>query len=385
MTLTRRSLLRAAPFAILSKAAFGRSMFSGHGVFVPRPPLPTNFSLGSIFRYNSGYPTKYNSGDGYLPTWADDGNLYIVCDDAYYPFQNSSGQGSNFNVSRLDGYTTSLTGTLVNTMLQFGSTSQGSGSGGNWKSQGCLSIGTKLYLSAHLDNASFTTFAQQSQVIKSSDHGATWTPLPPSQAQPFASPMFSGIGMQAWVNYGQAYAGTGPDNSSNFAYAYFNTLAGPAIGRVSLANIDNLVGTDWSWWKGGDGTVSGNWSSNVSDAIAMTFPAGGNGGFLSTQYIPGWPCYIMVVSFWTNGSSDPNHTYMNIWASAHPWGPWSQVGAQNFDTSSLGALYAMSIAPSSVAVDGGINTMMMSGGNFSNTSPPNTAEYCLHLLPLTIS
>jgi hypothetical protein len=367
---------------------------------------PLYYSIGTVFKYNSGYPTKYGNGDGYWPTWADDGNLYVSQDDslpAPSGFQGSQTATSNFNIGSLNGYTSALTGTTINPMAAWGTAGFISSAGYNWKTGALLSVGSTLY--AAISQGIYTNGAGvnpwqpalQSQIIKSTDHGVTWHPTTTStgQAYPtgttdgYPTPMFPNQEIGGFIQYGQAYTGQTVDNSATYVYEYFvnnvlpNVGSSIFLGRVSLANLPNLKGSDWAYYQGGDGMSPGNWGaySTAATVLAVAEPAGQMPRlwWFNPQYMPAFGCYVAIPASWPGSASTT--TLLQIWTSPKPWGPWTQVGV-DYDTTPSG-LYGVNIAPNSVVPDGGLTSTLMAGGDWQAQSP-STGNYTLHLLPMTL-
>jgi len=381
----RRTLLAAAPLLLLprttpARTPLARSHLSGGSSSF----LPASYAFSNPFRYNSGYPTKTNTGDGYAPTWADDGNLYIQSNDTFNGFQNDA-SGANASLAVLDGYTSSVTGHTVNNNLIFGGVSATGPNGWNWKCGGVLSVGSNLFAAM---TGSDTIGNFQTQLMKSTDHFATVAPTPPPGVVPYTSPMLPNVYARGFVQYGQAYTGNGPDNSGTYVYM-INEAGGltASLSRVTIANLPNLNGADWTFYTGGDGMNSANWSSSASAAVVMftmtPSMSPGSSPFLwaNPQHLPYFGCYVMVPTYWPGGGSSSSRAQVHV--ALQPWGPWTQIGAE-FDMTPYGALYGLTVAPSSVAVDGGRTTVLVSSGDFSQTDP-STGQYCVHLLTMILT
>jgi hypothetical protein len=377
--ITRRSILAAAPALFLTRAARAHSLFGGpssSGGAAPSsgPSLFTSFTINSTFSYNSNYPPKWTTGDGIAPTWADDGNIYIIQNDSGGGGFNGAGT-SRLQPAVLDGYTSSLTGTNVagfDDLLH-----------PPWYLGGLIAVGSILYLTIEDGSG-----AGASQLVKSTDHGATWTPTPP------LSPPTNLQGTYPWgfVQYGQAYTGNGPHNSNLYVYLYASARSAPpngvavTLGRCLISNIVNLNGADWSWYQGGDGMVDGNWGAYSTSAAAFTETTANTSPFYfptgTAQYLPAFGCYIYTQHHYTDGTS--NSAHVTYYATPTPWGPFTLV--VDLDMSSYGSLYQVSAAPPSVAVDGGRTLVLMCSGNYADCCTPSPSDrYCLHLINASLS
>jgi hypothetical protein len=399
--LTRRRLLAGTAAAGLIRPAIA---FPAVGSGIDQRP-PASFSIGTIYRYNDGYSAKYVGGDGYFPTWADDGFLYGIMDDSYGV--SYTPPTSNFEIIKMDGFTSALTVTSVNKMAAFGTLGQMSTAASvvdyNYKASAILCVGGTLYCNVgmfkYVNGPGINPWlpALQAQIIKSTNKGGTWTPLPvagTAEAYTTPAPMFPNMYAGGYIQYGQNYTGTGPHNSGAYVYCFFpsNTTGRVGLtvtlGRVTIANLPNLVGSDWSFYQGGDGMSSGAWG-----AYATSVPVFGEAEppgqcprlwWVNGQYLPAFGCYVITPSFWTavSPSLASTPTVIQVWKAYAPWGPWTQVGA-DYNTGA-GGFYGVAMCPSSVATDGGRNTVLMAGGDFANNSS-YTSNYNLHLIPLTLS
>ena len=135
-------------------------------------------------------------GDTWSAAWADDGGLYVSSDDTK-GFKDAC--NSNLAISRLTGDApAALRGTTVNCMKEFGEGSETlRQDGGMWKACGLTCVDGILYLavSRHLScptepgpvptgywEGHYSPFwiqeAWDASIIKSTDHGKTWSAAP---------------------------------------------------------------------------------------------------------------------------------------------------------------------------------------------------------------
>lgn len=362
------------------------------GTIVPASTI----SFGGAFPYNSNYPTHYINSDTWLSTWADDDKIYTTSADS----TGWDGVGTwNLAISTLSSFNSSVRGTLVNQMTAFGGVSQIGSDGATYKPTGLISINGTLYLFATRQvygsaGSGWLQSALTSQLVKSSDHGATWTPLPPSTAQPYVSPMFPSPTFAApnFIQYGKDYQGNTVDNSSVYVYAISSTNwdNGSALylGRVKVANIGNLNAADWSFWIGGDGMLDASWSSNLNNAVPIlssTYRL----SVTAIQYFPGYG-YLMLEWYYPNLPGPSQITNDSIWNSylaPHPWGPWGPstlIGTNEWNPQGY---YNPAVIPKSVngnsavlAFTGDFNTpiplglyQLFLGQMYLNATPPTTA------------
>jgi hypothetical protein len=394
MCLARRALLTAITVGVIAAGvAQARNRFMPLGGGPRFGSDIASVSFGTPFKYNSNYPSQYINADGYFNTWADDGNIYANGNDS------SGWQGasdSNLSVNLLNGFRTSLTGSLVNAMAPWGVIGQSGSDGDNYKTSGLISVHGTLILSAvrvHYPNSGngWQQPTLSAQLVKSTDHGVTWSPQPPSRAQPYALPMFGAtFGSPTFVQYGQDYIGQSQDLSNLYVYAVssnanWSNAGALYLGRCLIANIANLSGSDWSFYQGGDGTMNTNWGAIGSAAAIIT-----NAGKISNtaiQYLPAFGRYIAIEWFYPSVNAvpptlDTSTTEWDVWQAPHPWGPWSELSTTT-PWNPLG-LYIAAIISKSVSVDGGRTLMIATTGDY-NMQNPGTGDYTLILVPATLN
>jgi hypothetical protein len=179
----------------------------------------TGLSFSNWFNYGAcPHSPKWISADTFFNTWGDDGTIYVQCNDTYLGWQGA-GNYANICFGSVDGYTSSLTGTGINYLPTWGGVSQFGSDGATYKSTSLTSIHGTLYMVA--DRQKFASAPGDgwlsSQLIKSTNHGVSWTPVPPAHAQPYASPMFTDPKFRVpfFVQYGQDYVGQTVDRSGD--------------------------------------------------------------------------------------------------------------------------------------------------------------------------
>jgi hypothetical protein len=357
--------------------------------------------VGAPYRYNQGYPTRYFLGDTFSFAWSDNNVDYSPSNDSR-GFQGST-PTSNISFNSWSGSPplNNIVGTLVNRMPQFGTTNQLGTDGASYKTGGLLSQGGTLYLwtSRHKygsnANGNIQT-ANNAQLIKSTDKGVTWSPLPPSTANPFAAPMFTDTKFSTpwFVQYGKD--GQVPDvhNSALYAYALSNNGSwnngdSMVIGRCLRSALPNLSAADWSFYQGGDGMLDASWGALATAATIVNDPkkVAANGA----QYIPATGRYVMfqwhypfVVAAQDNvyGGPDPKtgNTVWSVYESPTPWGPWTKI--QTIKWNLLG-VYNGNVIPRSVSVDGGSNIVVAASGDYGE-SGATEGYYTLIQIPVAL-
>jgi hypothetical protein len=214
------------------------------------------------------------------------------------------------------------------------------------------------------------------QLIKSTDHGATWTPLPPGQALPFTSPMFPTAAFSApeFIQFGgRDYQNNVVHNADQYVYAISNDgswnngnymilgmlgnkdkriiKTNKNAGRVPRGAIGNLNASDWQFYQGGDGSVSSNWGalSSASKIISGIKQC----GIAGAQYLPFCKRYVILQWYYPsipkNGTDNVQDSIWEVYESPTPWGPWTMVQTYEWNTEPGLGLYNPNIMPKSIS------------------------------------
>jgi len=270
------------------------------------------------------------------------------------------------------------------------------GAGYNFKPSGLISIAGVLYMAISRQKygtlaSGWVQSAGTCQIIKSSDHGVTWTPVPPGNSQPYAAPMFANprFGAPSFVQYGQNYAGNTVHNSDLYVYAIspdgvWNNGNYLTLGRCLLSNLPNLNGADWEFYRGGNGMDSTRWVSDINSAVQILYKTR-SVGMTAMQYLPYCQRYLMIEWFYptlvSSTNNDTTQTTWEVYDSPAPWGPWRFVQSINFTPSGL---YNPAVLHKSMATDNGQTLRLITAGNY-NSQNAATGDYQLTLLSATIN
>jgi hypothetical protein len=276
----------------------------------------------------------YSYGDTWDPFWADDDNLYsFSCDGRGF------GQSSrNICFNKLVGNSPqSLTGSLVNSMDEYGVSNEKKADNATWKACGQECIDGVFYCFVSRNVYGFESgdpsgrqTAFNSSLIKSTDRGLTWTR---SAQTNYDSPMWPGARFATpfFVHYGKNGGIVTADNANTYVYAvsdngFWNCGDNMILGRVLRSKLANLSATDWTYYTGGDGMLDSSWSSNMNSAtLILNYP--GQCSQAAITYIPALGAYVMVQWFnplpmtWYN----PGKNTYRYFQAAHPWGPWTVI------------------------------------------------------------
>ena len=302
----------------------------------------TKFQLGSFVRYSESH------GDTWISAWADDGELYVVSDDTHG--FNHPGPGRNLMVHRLSGHDPAhLVPLTVNTMDEYGTDTApmsalqygeaAAEDGRAWKANGITCIDGSLYVfvskhdypSRNKSLQDHRQTAADASIIRSTDHGRTWTR---SARENYNAPMFPGrsFGAPFFITYGQD-GRSSVDRSAEFVYAvsnngFWNNGDRLYLGRVRREHLPRLQSSDWEFYSGGDGRRDKAWANAVDQAVPVLVDPG-HIGMSAVQYIE--PLRLYLLCQWHY----PPDTFggPTIWCfrtAVSPWGPWQPLAEQTF-------------------------------------------------------
>jgi len=350
-----------------------------------QPNPPAKGSLKATF----GEPIAYKDlhGDSWTPAWADDENLYSTADDTLGP--KDTPINSNLAVYRITGdQPPGIHVEVVNPMPQFGKcTEVKPEDGACWKASSLACIDGVLYLAAsrnrYVDQGAFNI--QQvwdSSIIKSTDHGKTWSPAPQLGQAMFPGHTFSN---PCFVQYGQDGRGT-KDASDKFVYAVsndgsWNNGNSMALGRVPRNRIANLDPHDWEFVHGFEKGQVPIWKPRHDYAI-YTLRAPGRAGVGGIHYIAGIDRYITAQWHYPTLNEIPqtvawNHSRFELYEGPAPWGPWTLFHTQDFKPQGF---YNPTIPSKFISADGK-KLWIFAAGDFSTSDHP---YYTINMIPVTL-
>jgi hypothetical protein len=338
-------------------------------------------------RFDSNYLQIANSvGDEWAPTWADDGNLYSGNDDGS-SFGGIAGRSVAFGkLAGDDPY--HLAGTTVSDMAGYGATDLKSDHA-NWKTMNSYCVDGVLYMFVTRclypeqsgDSKNRHVF-KNSSIIKSTDHGLTWT-RPSTES--YDNPMFPGLrfGAPYFVWYGRNGEAS-VDNADKYVYAvanngHFEDGDNYILGRVLKSKLPDLNAADWQFYTGSDGLLDANWSGAIDTAkFILEDPT--NCSMTGMTYIPGLGRYVMVVGHYTtyNLRADPR-TINDYYEAPKPWGPWTKFKTVN--TKELGWYVPIIGQKFQTVIDANtVKCILYPTGNYQNSK-----LYKLDYIPVTLS
>ena len=334
----RRSFLRKAAAAGVVSAApdlFKRELAAFGEAKTPeaRRVAEVFFDLQGIHKWDN------SNGDTWDPFWADDDNLYAFnCDGRGF-----GSESKNLAFNRLAGvHPSTLVGTQVNRMDEYGKGSQKEDDNATWKACGqeCIDgvfyafVSRNTYGSDSKDPL-LRQLAQNASLIKSTDRGLTWTH---SAAENYKHPMWPGssFGAPFFVHYGKNGGQVAQDGAQDYVYAvstngFWNDGDSLVLGRVHRARLPELDAGHWEYYTGGNGEAAGSWSGTIGKAHpVLSRPA--KCGQTPITFVPALGIYLLISWYNTETMTkwfEPNEMRYDFYQAPHPWGPWSFICSQS--------------------------------------------------------
>ena len=324
---------------------------SPHGNVVPppklrKPILDVFVDLNAVHKWND------SNGDTWDPCWTDDDNLYASNNDG----RGFGTQSRNIAFHRLSGSAIEqLVGKCVNPMDEYGASSQKEADGATWKSMGheCVDSTFYIFVSRHTyGNESKDPLMRQTAVnaslIKSSDHGRTWTR---AAAENYKHPMWPGsrFGAAYFVHYGQNGGRVARDAADRYVYAisnngFWNGGDNYIVGRVERKKLPHLNAADWTYYAGGAGDDA-TWTARL-DLADPVLNLPGQCGSAPACYVPALDTYIMAVWYLPVKLTkwyEPGEMKYDFYQADHPWGPWHFVSSLSDKRITGGHMYGPTI------------------------------------------
>jgi hypothetical protein len=277
-----------------------------------------------------------SNGDTWDPFWANDGSLYAFnCDGR--GFGHRGGRNLAFNELRGNNLS-QLSGSMINTMDDYGGAGQKGPDGATWKALGqeCIDGVFYAFVSRHTYGSEskdplMRQTAVNASLIKSTDGGLTWAR---SAQENYDHPMWPGgrFGTPYFIHYGQNGGAITQDGADRYVYAlsnngFWNNGDDYVLARIGRKKLPDLNAADWSYYTGGDGQSPASWSAHIQDASPiLKLPAQCGSG--PACYVPDLGAYLMVawyvfprLTHWF----DPPEMKYDFYQAEHPWGPWTLI------------------------------------------------------------
>jgi len=332
-------------------------------------------------------------GDVWTTTWADDDNLYCATDDTS-GFNHAC--DSNLAVQRVSGGPPpNLRGETVNAMREFGKAGELKEDRASWKASGLTAVDGVLYLavSRHYydgvgDTSSDSThhfWVQETwdaSIVKSADHGKTWSEAPKLGQAMFPGRIFSN---PFFVQYGKD-SREAMDGAAEYVYVVsndgtWNNGNWMTLGRVSRGLIGRLEAGDWEFVHGFDAQGEPIWRTRHDNATYV-FRAPGRASMTGIHYLAPLDLYLMPQWHYPH-LDDPKRrwqaTRWEFYQAPAPWGPWTLFHSQDFEPQGF---YNPSI-PSKFISEDGRKFWIFVAGDFSSAHKAKD-YYGLNVVPVTL-
>ena len=337
---------------------------------------------GAVFGPPFTYPDRV--GDSWVNTWADDGQTYSITDDC----TTSDKQSANLSIACLSGsQPMDLRWRTVNAMQEYGKNAEVFGSEKYcWKGNSILCVDGILYASISRHDYPFRSkradkkqTSQDGSIIKSTDHGKTWTR---SMQDNLARPMFPGskFATLVFIQFGKNTSAKA-DGSDRYVYAisndgYWNNGNSMSLGRVLRGKLSDLNGSDWQFYRGGDGASDSAWTNDVN-AAEFLINETNKVGISTAAYVPQLGRYLMMQWHYLPNRWEGLSTW--IWREApSPWGPWKPFAQIEYGREEQ---YYNPCLLAKFTEDDGLRIWIAANGWYGN----GTSSYCLKVFPVTLS
>lgn len=314
-----------------------------------------------------------SNGDTADPFWADDGNLYhFQCDGRGFGKEPRNLCFNQLAGTDLGG----LRGELVNAMDEYGKANASEKDGANWKVCGQECIDGVFYAFVarnrygnHSKDPLLRQTSFNASLIKSTDHGRTWTR---TARENYEAPMWPGnrFGGPGFIHYGRNGGNVRRDGADQFVYVvsnngFWNGGDDFILARIRRDDLPKLKTGDWQYFTGGDGLDDKAWSGEIASATpVVNRPA--KLGWTAPVFVAELNRYLLVSWYVTPTLKTwftPECVVYDFLEAPHPWGPWTMVGS--FDDRFLGGnhMYGPNLcAKFQERVDGGVKVEMFTSG-----------------------
>ena len=339
-------------------------------------------TFAQIINCKTDKPTAYPNtfGDSWVGTWADDNAIYVYADDTW-----DGKKSSNLAVYRLVGDDPfNLTVQPVNSMDEYGHAGELGKDKCSWKASGITCVDGVLYIAVSRWDSKpspvdMRQAARNSSIIKSTDHGLTWSR---SAKENYDNPMFPGrkFANPFFIEYGKD-GQSNVDNSNKYVYAvstdgFWNNGSSLVLGRVLRTRIGDLNGSDWEYYNGtsNDGLNNQRWTNDINksnpvviDSFQLGIPTITYNKILKRYILAQW-------NFPLGGWCGPESRWI-FRESPTPWGPWTICYTDTFKREGW---YIPCILSKFIS-DDGLDMKIIGSGDCQNLE-----TYKLHVFPFSV-
>ncbi|MFZ1936492.1 MAG: hypothetical protein WAU84_22390, partial [Thermoguttaceae bacterium] len=124
------------------------------------------------------------------------------------------------------------------------------------------------------------------------------------------------------------------------------------LGRVARSKIAKLSGSDWEFFRGGDGMDDAAWNADRHRA-KLVLDAPGKLGMTGAVFIPALNRYLLIGWYYPAGSGKLKgasvRTIWDLYQSPKPWGLWTKIGSKEYRPQGY---YSPQICPKFTSRDG---------------------------------
>src|SRR5688572_18909357 len=167
-------------------------------------------------------------------------------------------------------------------------------------------------------------------IIKSTDHGKTWSNIPDQKTPRFLGPKFAGL---TFLNFGPGYTDV-PDNLGSYVYAMSNDYSWESGDCLYMARVhkDSVLSRNaWQFLSGIIDESIPEWSKHESESYPIFTDSGHAGhptisyNFALKRYILG--IYSDTIPHKENATAEEWRKWdkaseVQLYESENPWGPW---------------------------------------------------------------
>lgn len=339
-------------------------------------------TLAQIIDGKTDKPIAYSNtfGDSWVGTWADDDAVYVYADDTW-----NGNKSSNLAVYRLVGDDPlNLIVEPINSMDEYGHAGELGQDRCSWKASGITCVDGVLYIAVSRWDSKPSPVdrrqaAQNSSIIKSADHGVTWSR---SAKDNYDKPMFPGrkFANPFFIEYGKD-GKSNVDNADKYVYAvstdgFWNNGNTLVLGRVLRTKIGELKGNDWEFYNGNgeDGLNVQNWTKDINKSSPVVIDSS-KLGIPTITYNNMLKRYILAQwNFPIGGWCGPESRW-TFRESPAPWGPWEICYTDTFKREGW---YIPCILSKFIS-DDGLDMKIIGSGDCRQLE-----TYKLHVFPFTV-
>ena len=330
-------------------------------------PYPKSDAIKGIRWLTEPLLYAESHGDVWSCTWADDDNIYVASDDTH-----GIGEACNSNLAihKISGTPPNHSAVTINPMTEYGHLGYVDGFD-TWKANGMVSIEGVLYLSVsqHSGASKYPDNIQRTydaSIIKSVDHGKTWSTKPAIGQAMFPGPRFA---TPFFVQFGQDYQG----GFDEYVYAVSSSAAWNngnymTMARVRRDLISRLDRADWEFLADINDNNEPVWTNDYLCRPEAIFFHRGFTSMTGIQYVPAVDRFVLAQWAYIaqDGPQPWRWTMLALYEAPRPWGPWRYFHIEP----NWGHAYYNPGLPAKWFEEGGKRMWMTMAGNF--TREPDT-------------